>query len=590
MQCPRCGNQVPENALFCTVCGMKLPKPTNEVPAMETLASEAPQVEMPQVDAPQVELPQGEIPQVETPQMEAPQYQAPQYETPQFAAPQYEVPPVETPVVEPPVKEKNKGKKKTKKLLAAICGLIILLGAAGVFVLNPMLQRDKKVKIYNEGVIALEEKDYDKAIEIFDQLGDFDDAADLKAYAQNELDYKTINTLAASKEYDKIINILETRAKYYKDSSTGKEAQELADNYKGLKSFLSSYEAKEYAAALEQFETLGTLGEDFGKEKCLCRAHIAEDEQNWGEILVQVYAIMKGDPDCTFLEKPEDAMDEVFLTAYHSEGASLDGWEFLDSADEEVSQLKDTGVKGLYYESGKDALAAGEYVKAMDIFDDIEDFMDSSDCYEQARAAQEEKERLEEEERKRKEEEERKRQEEEEKKRQEAMKKTYKEAKSYYKNGEFYKAKELFETIPDYKDASDLAASCLQDLPQSGDYAMNAGSSSSMTIEAPTSGDNSVYLKIYDMDGNTVGKVFIRANESATIYIDGGTYTMKVAYGTEWYGEIDLFGPWGTYSQLMNGDTEYFELNGGYTYTLQLLASTDGNVGSEDVEGGASGM
>ena len=589
MQCPRCGSQVPENALFCTVCGMRLVTPTtNEAPVTETLASEVPQAEVPQYEEPQYEVPQAEAPQAEELQVEAHQYQAPQYAMPQYQAPTYEVPQAEAPSEQKPVKEKNK--KKAKKLLAAIGGIIILLGVAGVFVLNPLLQRDKKVKTYNEGVTALEEKDYNKAIEIFDQLGDFEDAADLKAYAQNELDYKTIDSLKASKEYDKIISILETRAGFYKDSAAGKEAQALADNYKALKSFLSSYEAKDYAAALEEYETLGTLGEGFGKEKCLCRAHLAEEEQNWSEVLVQVYAIISEDPDCTFLEKPDDAMDEIFLTAYHSGTADLYGWEFLDSADEEVNQLKDTGVKGLYYESGKAAFAAGDYEKAMTIFGELGDFMDSADNYEQARAAQEEKERQEEEERKRREEEERKRQEEEEKKRQEAMKQTYEEADAYYQNGEYYKAKELFETIPDYEDASDRADACVQDLPQSGDYAMDAGSASSLTIEAPTSGDSSVYLKIYDLDGNTVGKVFIRAGESATIYIDGGSYMMKVAYGTEWYGEIDLFGPWGTYSQLLNGDTDIFELSGGYTYTLQLLASTDGNVGSEDVDGGAAGM
>ena len=575
MQCPRCGSQVPEGALFCTVCGMKLERPA-QVPA------QAPQEVQPEVmPAVPQEVPSDmtpEVPQEIQPEVmpEAPQAPEEIPMTPVAAPEQFsdEVPPAAP-----------KKKKKAGKILAAVAVLVALLAMGGIFVAKPMLDRDKLVKRYNEGTACLENGDYDQALQIFDELGEFEDAAYWKEYAQNELDYKILERLKTSKDYDKIISILEKRAEYYKPSKIEQEASALANEYKSLKEALAAYEARNHAEALAKFEALQTLGKDFGREQCLCRAHVAEEEHRWGDIMVQLYAVMKGDPECTFLEEPQDDMDYYFQEVYQSEADEISDWDVVVTEDEETQALKQTAVDGLHYERGAQALAEGDFERAMDILDDIPGFLDADALYEEAHAAQEAKE---EEERKRKEEEERKRQE-EEKARQEAMAKTYKEAEELYDNGEYYKAKLLFESISEYEDAYDRAEACVQPLPETGDYLVSGGSSSSLTIEAP-SGDNAVYIKIYDTDGDTVCKTFIRSGESATVWIDGGTYTMKVAYGTEWYGEIDVFGDYGTYSQLMNGDTELFELNNGYTYTLQLLASTEGNVGSQDVEGGAGGM
>ena len=584
MQCPRCGNQVPEGALFCTVCGLKLDVRTE----MSAPDPQEVQADMTPTETQEAQLDMTPMaPQEAQPDMMP---MAPQDVQPEMtpAVPQ-EVPPDMMPTApqmpdEAP-KAAPKKKKKTGKILAALAVLVALLAMGGIFVLKPAMERDKLVQRYNEGTACLENGDYSQALAIFDELGEFEDAAYWKEYAQNELDYKTIERLKASKDYDKIISILEKRAEYYKPSKIEQEASALAKEYKTLKGALAAYEAGNHAEALAQFEALQTLGSDFGREQSLCRAHIAEEEHRWGDILIQLYAVMKGDPDCTFLEEPQDETDNYFQEVFESGADEISAWDVVVTEDEETQALKQTAVDGLHYERGARALAEGDFERAMDILDDIPGFLDADALYEEARAGQEAKE---EEERKRKEEEERKRQE-EEKARQEAMAKTYKEAEELYDNGEYYKAKQLFESVSEYEDAYDRAEACVQPLPETGDYLVSGGSSSSLTIEAP-SGDNAVYIKVYDTDGNTVCKTFIRSGESATVWIDGGTYTMKVAYGTEWYGEIDVFGDYGTYSQLMNGDTELFELNNGYTYTLQLLASTEGNVGSQDVEGGAGGM
>ena len=474
-------------------------------------------------------------------------------------------------------------KKGTWKIWAILGAVLVVLAAAAVFVLLPILKHNEKVKAYNEGVTQLENRNYSEAIRIFDELGDFEDALNLKDYAQMEIDYQTIDALDAAGQYDRIIAILQSRADFYRPSETEQQATALAEEYKALKNGLASLEEGDHAGALEQFESLKTLGEKVTREVSLCKAYVAEEEQNWGEMLVHLYSILKEDPACSFLENPVTDQDYLVVEAYDS-GADL--WDVADSIvmpDEETAQLKDTAVKGLHYEKGQEALAENDYVTAMEIFADLEGFLDADDCYEKASVAQEEKERAEEEERKRQEEE-------AERARQEEMAAVYDEAMQHFANGEYYKAKKLFETILEYSDAQEMADMCLQDLPENGAFATGNGSASTITIEAPSGDTDSVYLKMYDSSGETVCKVFLRPGMSYTLSISAGTYTMKVAYGTEWYGEIDLFGDHATYSQLMNGDSTEFEIEGGYEYTLQLLASTDGNVGAQDVEGGADGM
>ena len=82
-----------------------------------------------------------------------------------------------------------------------------------------------------------------------------------------------------------------------------------------------------------------------------------------------------------------------------------------------------------------------------------------------------------------------------------------------------------------------------------------------------------------------MGQVFIRAKQSSYLNMAVGTYTMKVGYGTEWYGEIDLFGQFAQYSQLLDGSTPEFSLKSGYAYELTLGGVADGNVDSRNLDG-----
>ena len=78
-----------------------------------------------------------------------------------------------------------------------------------------------------------------------------------------------------------------------------------------------------------------------------------------------------------------------------------------------------------------------------------------------------------------------------------------------------------------------------------------------------------------------IASLFDYVTMQMRITINGRT----VAYGSEWYGEKDLFGDGGIYYQLLNGSSTDFNMENGYTYTLELLKSADGNVGSKHLDG-----
>ena len=119
-------------------------------------------------------------------------------------------------------------------------------------------------------------------------------------------------------------------------------------------------------------------------------------------------------------------------------------------------------------------------------------------------------------------------------------------------------------------------------------YTIKSSGSITMNINAPAK--INALLRVYNSSNEVVAQVFIAAGKSSSIKLNAGTYTIKVAYGTEWYGETDLFGAKGAYLQLKNGTSESFTLKKNYKYTLKLQSGTSGNVGSSTVGGGAAGM
>ena len=453
----------------------------------------------------------------------------------------------------PPAK-KGKGGKKAFLIIGGVAVLVIL-----ALILFRVFDHNAKVKKYNEGVAQMESKDYDAALKTFTELGSFDDSEYMASFAQMELDYLTLDDEVKAGNYSRVVEILESRSEFYADSEIGEQAAALAKEYGTVS---EAYEAKDsgnYAEAAEKFESLDTIRNDYGKDKCMCRAHVAESEQNWSDIIVNLYAVQSSDYDLAFLEDPQSDEAAVISESVAS-GEALEpdtAAEILQTDTDEAEALKGTAIKGLKYDAAKAKLDAGKYEDAMTAFEELGDFLDSAECYTQAKDGYD------------------------------ALQATYDEAGEHFENEEYYQARELYLSISDFKDAAEKAESCKQPLPENG--ALKKGNGGiAFTITAPDIG-KSVFVKIYDSDGDTVGQVFLHSGSSSTVSMAAGSYTIKVAYGTDWYGEKDLFGDDGIYYQLLNGSSEQFGMENGYTYTLELLVSTDGNVGSESL-GGAGDM
>ena len=227
--------------------------------------------------------------------------------------------------------------------------------------------------------------------------------------------------------------------------------------------------------------------------------------------------------------------------------------DIMDPEGAEALELTETAIDGLWYNYGYTKWMNYEFEEAIEVFKKIQDFPEASYMLDLAQSDLEE------------------------------YTQKYNEADEYFQNGEYFKAKKIFSSIPFIKDSSDRALECEQPLPETGDYQVDDGSIE-LNIYAPD-GKSSVFIRLYDSEGDAVAQVFIESGDSVTLYVAADTYTIKVAYGTSWYGQIDLFGDNASYTQLYNGDVPGFTVNNGYWYDLELYSSEGGNVGSDYLSG-----
>lgn len=165
----------------------------------------------------------------------------------------------------------------------------------------------------------------------------------------------------------------------------------------------------------------------------------------------------------------------------------------------------------------------------------------------------------------------------------------YAQAGEKFDSGDLYGAYQGFVDLGSYEDSAERATACTTPMPGNGELYHNDGFvSSSVHIifdAANTSAPH--YLKIYSGD-TLVSAIFINGNGSATIQVPAGTYTVKSASGSVWFGEETLFGDDGTYYKMMfegEGEASMFQEN--YEYTITLYSVVGGNVAHESVDPGS---
>ena len=549
MICPNCGNQV-EGGPFCSYCGTRLPEAAPEAvnqpvaapvvePAPAVVPEPAPVVASAPVAEPVVE----QVPVVPAPVAEP----APVVET---------APAAQTPAPVPEAKPKKKKSAKPFIIIGAIVlGAIILIGGgigAFFFILSSK---------YNQGLEAIDDGNYEEALETFTSLKSYQDSEYWAEYAQKELDYQTIDELVEAKDYDAVIEILSDRADFFGKDDKGKDAKALLEEYEIVKAAFEDKDAGRYQDAADKFDSLVLLHDQYRYDGLICQAYAYEEKDDWMEALVLLYGIQIDDLEIAYLENPQDSEQQFVSDTYYFYGNFVEDPQAVEDVmrpeGEEETELVDYAVKGLWYIYANDLWTKFGFEEAIEVFENLGDFKDSASMAAMVQADLDYYTDL------------------------------YAEAERYYNNGEYYKALVIFQSMPRFKDSADRAEACYQPLPETGDYRYDDGSID-LTIYAP-SGNQSLFIRVYDSDGNVVAQSFVRPGDYITLWLWAGTYTIKVGYGTEWFGEIDLFGEDGTYSQLYNGYDPEFTFRSGYYYELELQVGSGGNVGTGSL-GGADDM
>jgi hypothetical protein len=92
-------------------------------------------------------------------------------------------------------------------------------------------------------------------------------------------------------------------------------------------------------------------------------------------------------------------------------------------------------------------------------------------------------------------------------------------------------------------------------------------------------GDQKYFMKLVDANsGSVVESMFVYGGQSFDMNVPLGTYRIRYASGSTWYGETDLFGPETTYSEFDSvfSFTDYGHQVSGYT--VELIRQHGGNL------------
>lgn len=589
MICSNCGKEI-EGGKFCPFCGTAVEAPEAEAPAEEAapeVKSEEPAAEAAAEETPAAETPASEeaaaeaapaepsilepveaissevteVAPIENPTetvaspIDIAPAPAPAPAEGPAAGPAAETAPVEAPVAAAPVADKPKKSKKPLIIALSIIGAVIILAGAGLGIFYYLL-----VQKYNKATDAFENGDYEQSLQLYTELQTFKfkDSEYWAQCSQVELDYQKVDGLIEQEDFDGAITILDEVIEFYEDDSKSDEALALKTECETVKEAFADKSAKNYFEAKNKFTALTTLKDKYAVQVNLCDAHLAENNKAWMTIIANLYGIQTKDLDLAFIKAPKTDDDKFISEAFDKGTTDYDKINsVVKPADDEQKALLETAIKGLKYDNAVQLVEKLDFEKAMAIFTELGDFLDSKAQYDSAKSKMEE------------------------------LNKKYDAAQALYDNGEYYKAMVAWNEISEWKDSADKAKSCKQTMPDNGSLKKGSGSIS-MKINAPSS--INALLRVYNSSGEVVAQTFIAAGKNTTIKLGAGTYTIKVAYGTEWYGEKDLFGAKGAYLQLKNGTSETFSLKKNYTYTLTLQSGTSGNVGSKTVSGGAGGM
>ena len=449
--------------------------------------------------------------------------------------------------------EKPKKGKKIAVIIISIAAALILLVGAGVGVFFYLMNSK-----YTQATQAFEDEDYEKSLQLFTELNTYKDSAYWAEASQVELDYQKVDSLVDAEDWDGAIKILKEVESFYGKDTKGLEAKALMSDCALVKEAIADKSEGNYSLAKGKFNQLIKIKDKYIKEPVLCDAHEAEKNKQWLNVIISCYGLQIGDYDLKYLNNPNGDNDKIISDAFTKESDDYKAIEAVMKPEgDEEKALVENALKGLKLKQAIRLAGEMKYDEALNLLKELGDFDEAQAKYTSINEEYQ------------------------------GYKDSYAAAEAYYNNGEYYKAMMAWMKIEKYLDSAERAKTCEQKMPSNGSMKKGSGSIS-MKVKAPA-GMNTL-IKIYNSKGEVAAQVFILAGNSATVKLGAGTYTMKVAYGTKWYGEKDLFGGTGIYLQLKNGTSNNFTLKKNHSYTLTLQSGTSGNVGADTVSGGAGGM
>ena len=99
-------------------------------------------------------------------------------------------------------------------------------------------------------------------------------------------------------------------------------------------------------------------------------------------------------------------------------------------------------------------------------------------------------------------------------------------------------------------------------------------------VKLPKENEEYYFVKLVDSETDeTVFSVFMHPGTTLETNVPCGVFKLKYASGLKWYGQDDLFGPYGNYCK----SDDIFEFTPGSGYTVTLYNVLDGNMETEDV-------
>lgn len=363
-------------------------------------------------------------------------------------------------------------------------------------------------------------------------------------------DYSYALNLMDQGKYTKAAKAFETMGKY-KNSHKLKMTCEIMPDYEDA---VQRMNEGDYAAAAQKFSKLGSFLD--AKEKSIYCIN-SQAYQKARKLMDEGYYIGAANAFRSlsgFKNSKTMAVECVHLSEYGQAKQLYKAGEYQKAikAFEKLEDFKDSKEMVARclektYQIGLKLMKKSKYTKAKDIFSEIKDYKDSLElcvvCENYAIRAK------------------------------------YNKADAAYRAGKYYTAYKMYTELRSYLNSEKNAKLCIRPYPKMTVLYKNRNYSfdfAPMVIHADS--NEPAYLKIYSKTGILVATVFLKPGKSLSFHMPSGTYIIKEANGTQWFGEKEMFGDDGEYAVLKT-ELKFSKWGMGYEITLDN-SGKDGNLKS----------